>query len=72
MCDPVALLTWETRMKEQAMFRSSVVRWVLGLLLVIAVLGVIRFKPWRFGSDSAASQQAQVREDLRVGFLPVT
>ena len=55
------------------MFRSSVVRWVLGLLLVIAVLGVIRFKPWRFGSDGAASsQQAQVREDLRVGFLPVT
>lgn len=54
------------------MFRSSVVRWVLGLLLLIAVLGVVRFKPWRLGSHGAASQQAQVREDLRVGFLPVT
>jgi hypothetical protein len=53
------------------MFRSSVVRWVLGLLVLIAVLGVIRFKPWRLGSHSA-SQQAQAREDLRVGFLPVT
>lgn len=54
------------------MFRSSVVRWVLGLLLLIAVLGVIRFKPWRLGSRGAASQEAQAREDLRVGFLPVT
>ena len=55
------------------MFRSSMVRWVLGLLLLIAVLGVIRFKPWRLASnDNATSQQAQVREDLRVGFLPVT
>ena len=54
------------------MFRSTVFRWVLGLLLFIAVLGVIRFKPWRFVSGGAASQQAQVREDLKVGFLPVT
>ena len=54
------------------MFRSSVVRWVLGLVLFIAVLGVIRFKPWRLASNGAASQQAQAREDLRVGFLPVT
>jgi hypothetical protein len=54
------------------MFRSSVFRWVLGLLLLIAVLGVIRFKPWQLGSRGAASQQAQVREDLKVGFLPVT
>ena len=54
------------------MFRSSVIRWVLGLLVVIAVLGVIRFKPWRFKSGGAAVQQAQAREDLRVGFLPVT
>jgi hypothetical protein len=53
------------------MFRSSVVRWVVGLLLLIAVLGVIRFKPWRLGSRGAALQ-AQAREDLRVGFLPVT
>ena len=54
------------------MFRSSVVRWVVGLLLLIAVLGVIRVKPWRLGSRGAASQEAQAREDLRVGFLPVT
>lgn len=54
------------------MFRSSVVRWVLGLLVLIAVLGVIRFKPWRLGSRGAASQVVEAREDLSVGFLPVT
>jgi len=53
------------------MFRSSVVRWVVGLLLLIAVLGVIRFKPWRLASRGA-SQEVEAREDLRVGFLPVT
>jgi hypothetical protein len=54
------------------MFRSSVVRWVLGLLLFIAVLGVIKFKPWRLASHGAASQEVEAREDLSVGFLPVT
>lgn len=54
------------------MFRSSVFRWVLGLWLLIAVLAVVKFKPWRFISGGADSQQAQVREDLKVGFLPVT
>ena len=54
------------------MFRSPVFRWVLGLLLLITALGLIKFKPWRFVSRGAASQQAQVREDLKVGFLPVT
>jgi hypothetical protein len=50
------------------MFRSSVVRWVLGLLLLIAVLGVIKFKPWRLASRGAAFQEVEAREDLRVGF----
>ena len=54
------------------MFRSSIARWVFGLLLVIGVLAVIKFKPWRIGSLNERSQQAQAREDLKVGFLPVT
>ena len=54
------------------MFRSSVVRWVLGLLLLIAVLGVIKFKPWRLALRGAGPQEVEAREDLRVGFLPVT
>lgn len=51
------------------MFRSSVGRWVLGLVVVIAVLALIRFKPWRRGD---ADGQLQARAELKVGFLPVT
>jgi NitT/TauT family transport system substrate-binding protein len=52
------------------MFRSSVGRWLVGLILLIAVLAFIRFKPWRLRGTS--QQQAQARAELKVGFLPVT
>ena len=53
------------------MFRSPVVRWVSGLILVIAILAMVRFKPWRsIGHQS--TQQTQARAELKVGFLPVT
>ena len=29
------------------MIRSSVARWILGLVIVVTLLGVLRFKPWR-------------------------
>jgi NitT/TauT family transport system substrate-binding protein len=54
------------------MFRSPVVRWITGLVLVVAVLAVVRFKPWRFVSRQSAHQQVQARAELKVGFLPVT
>jgi NitT/TauT family transport system substrate-binding protein len=56
------------------MFRSSVARWVLGLMILIAVLGVLRLKPWRLASFRGIerSEQARARELLEVGFLPVT
>ena len=49
------------------MVRSSVARWIIGVIIVIAILGVVRFKPWKRGDDQAA-----MRQQLRVGFLPVT
>jgi NitT/TauT family transport system substrate-binding protein len=55
---------------EESMFRSSIGRWLLGLILLIAVLAFIRFKPWRLRGNS--QQQAQARAELKVGFLPVT
>jgi NitT/TauT family transport system substrate-binding protein len=55
---------------EASMFRSSVGRWLLGLLLLIAVLAFVRFKPWRLRGNQ--QQQAQARAELKVGFLPVT
>lgn len=54
------------------MFRSAIARWVLGLLLLIAVLALLRFKPWRFGGREGEQLQAHARESLKVGFLPVT
>jgi hypothetical protein len=47
------------------MFRSSVARWALGLVVVLAVLGLVRFKPWQRASVGERAQ-------LQVGFLPVT
>ena len=53
------------------MFRSPVVRWISGLVLVIAVLAAVKFKPWRLVTQRN-QQQAQARAELKVGFLPVT
>ena len=56
------------------MFRSSITRLVLGVLAIIAVLGVLRFKPWqRFTVNRTAGTNSTVaREQLTIGFLPVT
>ncbi|HKX30498.1 MAG TPA: ABC transporter substrate-binding protein [Blastocatellia bacterium] len=51
------------------MLRSPITRIILGVVLLIAVLGVLRYRPWQRGGGDP-SQQA--REKLDVGFLPVT
>ena len=49
-------------------FRSPGARWIIGAVAFIVLLGVLRYRPWHygFGSGNAA------REQLTVGFLPVT
>jgi NitT/TauT family transport system substrate-binding protein len=56
------------------MFRSPVARWVFGLVVLIAVLGIVKFKLWRLANfrGNGAAEQTQSREELKVGFLPVT
>src|ERR1022692_3259665 len=55
------------------MFRSSIVRWLLGAILVVAVISLLRFKPWQHkDTQQSASQWADRRPVLKVGFLPVT
>jgi len=49
------------------MMQSPFVRWGIGALVLVAVLGVLRVKPWR-SSDHAND----ARESLQVGYLPVT
>ena len=53
------------------MFRSTVARWILGLVIVVALLGALRFKPWH-AFKGLGDQPAQARQELNVGFLPVT
>ena len=53
------------------MLRSSLARWVIGILAFIAVLGVLRFKPWK-NLGGAGNESALMRQQLSVGFLPVT
>jgi hypothetical protein len=50
------------------MMKSSIARWIIGVIVVIGVLGLIRFKPWQRGS----AEQTATRAELAVGFLPVT
>ncbi len=45
--------------------RSSLSRWLVGYVLALAVLGLLRFKPWQ-------EAEARSRAQLSVGFLPVT
>ena len=55
------------------MMRSPLVRWGLGALLLVVVLGVLRTKPWQQAETVATlAPHAAARETLAVGFLPVT
>lgn len=56
------------------MLRSPIARWTLGVIAVIAVLAVLRFKPWRYESLRQALQGKgeNSRMELKVGYLPVT
>ena len=56
------------------MFRSPITRWTLGVIALIAVLGVLRFKPWRYESLRQVFQgkSENSRMELKVGYLPVT
>jgi hypothetical protein len=47
------------------------VRWTLGALVAVALLGVLRAKPWARPS-SAPENPGDERQTLAVGFLPVT
>jgi NitT/TauT family transport system substrate-binding protein len=53
------------------MLRSPVIRWTLGALLVLALLAVLRSRSTHRTADDAGSN-AESRETLAVGFLPVT
>jgi len=56
------------------MLRSPITRWLIGIVAFIALLGVLRFKPWNRGSTGGlfSGQSSSTRQELKVGYLPVT
>lgn len=56
------------------MLRSPITRWLVGIVAFIAVLAVLRFKPWQYRStnEMASGTSEQTRQELKVGYLPVT
>jgi len=52
--------------------KSTAVRWILGAVAALALLAVLRAKPWRGAGDDAETAQGGPRDTLQVGFLPVT
>src|SRR5215470_14415729 len=55
------------------MFRSSIIRWALGFAVFLAVVGLLRFRPWQAGRAKPESAGfAETRQVLKVAFLPVT
>lgn len=51
--------------------RSHAARWMLGAAAFLAALGVLRYKPWRQATERQTAG-TQGREELKVGYLPVT
>ncbi|HEX2311854.1 MAG TPA: hypothetical protein VHH91_14175, partial [Vicinamibacterales bacterium] len=54
------------------MMRSPFVRWGIGALAVVAVLGALRMRTARPVERAPGAVPSAAREVLRVGFLPVT
>jgi NitT/TauT family transport system substrate-binding protein len=54
------------------MMRSPLVRWGVGAVAAVALLGILRFKPWQSDGPASAGAADARRETLAVGFLPVT
>jgi len=54
------------------MMRSPVLRWTIGALAAVALLAVLRLKPWKPADHAVQGSPTEMRETLAVGFLPVT
>jgi len=53
------------------MLRSPIIRIIYGVILALIVLGTLRYKPWNY-NDREHKGSSRPRDQLNVGFLPVT
>jgi NitT/TauT family transport system substrate-binding protein len=51
---------------------SPVTRWTLGIAAFVSVTAAVRFRPWEHIAKPQPGDVKEVRETLKVGFLPVT
>ena len=52
---------------------SPLVRWGAGAIAFVALLGILRFRPWQQAVKEPSAETASgQRQTLAVGFLPVT
>ena len=51
------------------MFKSSLARWSFGVLAFLVVISALRFRPWERWN---AAHATVAKEELTVGYLPVT
>ncbi len=54
------------------MLRSPIAKILLGVVVVIALLALLRYKPWQSRNAATTDEVADARPQLSVGFLPVT
>jgi NitT/TauT family transport system substrate-binding protein len=54
------------------MLRSPIIRIISGVIIAVAVLAALRYQPWRRTGEPGSGGANQPREQLNVGFLPVT
>jgi NitT/TauT family transport system substrate-binding protein len=65
----------KSRIEEGAgrMLRSSAARWIIGAAAFLAILAILRYKPWQhYGSGLDGNGGTAARERPTVGYLPVT
>jgi len=54
------------------MIRNTSLKILLGVVAAIAILGLLRFKPWQRSQSNQPAETADARASLNVGYLPVT
>ncbi len=54
------------------MMRSSAFKWIGGFVLFVALLAVVRYRAWEVFTKEGSGIATSHREELTVGYLPVT
>src|SRR4026209_2788178 len=51
---------------------SPLIKWGAGAIAFVALLGLLRFRPWQTPAATTANDTSEARQTRAVGYLPVT